>query len=110
MVSKERPISFDGINQDYLPEKNLWPQWALIDTWLDYVLFPSAYIYVLYSSEQYTLWLTLKILYIHSYSKPDQVIYSGTVVENKKVEELHEEEIGPEVIQTITVGNHTWLR
>ena len=46
-------------------------------------------------------------VYIHSYSKPDQVIYSGTVVENKKVEELHEEEIGPEVIQTITVGNHT---
>ena len=26
---------------------------------------------------------------------------------NKKVEELHEEEIGPEVVQTITVGNHT---
>ncbi|XP_073236240.1 integrin alpha-4-like [Porites lutea] len=44
-------------------------------------------------------------LEVRGYSKPDQVIYSGTVVGNKKVEELHEEEIGPEVIQTITVRN-----
>lgn len=38
-----------------------------------------------------------------SYSKPDQVIYSGAVKSREKVEEF-QEEIGPEIVQTIKVG------
>lgn len=41
-----------------------------------------------------------------SSSKPDQVIYSGVVKSREKVEEF-QEEIGPEIVQTIKVGlNH----
>lgn len=38
-----------------------------------------------------------------SYSKPDQVIYSGAVKSREKLEEF-QEEIGPEIVQTIKVG------
>ena len=37
-----------------------------------------------------------------SYSKPDQVIYSGAVKSREKVEEF-QKEIGPEIVQTIKV-------
>lgn len=37
-----------------------------------------------------------------SYSKPDQVIYSGSVKTQEKVREF-QEEIGPEIVQTIKV-------
>lgn len=42
-------------------------------------------------------------LFLCSSSKPDQVIYSGAVKERKKIEEF-QEEIGPEIVQTIMVG------
>ncbi|KAJ7390000.1 integrin [Desmophyllum pertusum] len=44
-------------------------------------------------------------LVIKGYSKPDQVIYSGAVKERSKVEEF-QQEIGPEIVQTIKVSNY----
>lgn len=44
-------------------------------------------------------------LEIKGYSKPDQVIYSGSVKTQEKVREF-QEEIGPEIVQTIKVFNH----
>lgn len=43
-------------------------------------------------------------LEIKGYSKPDQVIYSGSVKTQEKVREF-QEEIGPEIVQTIKVSN-----
>lgn len=48
--------------------------------------------------------LTHSCICLYSYSKPDQVIYSGSVKQKEKVEEFYEEEIGPQVVQTIKVG------
>jgi len=45
-------------------------------------------------------------LEVKGYSKPDQVIYSGSVKEKKEVEEFQVEEIGPEIVQTIKVTNY----
>ena len=47
--------------------------------------------------------LTNLVLFLCSYSKPDQVIYSGAVKPQEKVKEF-QEEIGPEIVQTIKVG------
>ena len=44
------------------------------------------------------------IYLVYSYSRPDQVIYSGSVKQKEEVEELKEEEIGPEIVQTIKVN------
>lgn len=43
-------------------------------------------------------------LVVKGYSKPDQVIYSGSA-KQKKLEEWTEEDIGPEIVQTIKVSN-----
>ncbi|XP_078376333.1 integrin alpha-4-like isoform X2 [Oculina patagonica] len=44
-------------------------------------------------------------LVIRGSSKPDQVIYSGAVKEREKIEEF-QEEIGPQIVQTIMVSNY----